>query len=203
MEIREIKGCIEAILFASGEPVSIDRIAAVLGVDAALVSDASLVLRDEYSARAAGIVLVRIENTLQLCSAPTFSDHIRLALETGKQPRLTQPALEVLAVVAYFQPVTKAYIEQVRGVDCSYTVSLLQTRGLIEVRGRLAVPGRPSLYGTTPAFLRTFGIASIDELPELPATAPREDGQLVLEAELPPPTSEGAASEVEDETEEV
>ena len=189
MDVREIKGCIEAILFASGEPVSIDRIAAVLGVDSTLISDASSVLCDEYSARGAGITLVRIENALQLCSAPAFSDHVRLALESGKQPRLTQPALEVLAVVAYFQPVTKAYIEQVRGVDCSYTVSLLQTRGLIESRGRLSVPGRPTLYGTTSAFLRTFGISTLEELPELPATAPREDGQLELAPSLPPQLS--------------
>ena len=184
MEMREIKGCLEGILFASGEPVSIDRIAAVLGIDAALVADTAAVLRDEYAARGAGIALVRIENTLQLCSSPSYADHIRLALESGKQPRLTQPALEVLAVVAYFQPVTKAYIEQVRGVDCSYTIQLLQARGLIEMHGRLAVPGRPALYGTTASFLRTFGITKLDELPELPTTAPREDGQLVLETSL-------------------
>ncbi|MDR0905676.1 MAG: SMC-Scp complex subunit ScpB [Oscillospiraceae bacterium] len=181
MELNNIKGAIEGILFASGEPVSIERVAAVLGIDSHLVADTAAVLRDEYETRGAGIRLVRIENALQLCSAPEFADHIRLALESGKQPRLTQPALEVLAVIAYFQPVTKAYVEQVRGVDCSYTVSLLQTRGLIESRGRLAVPGRPTLYGTTAAFLRTFGISALDELPELPATAPREDGQLVLE----------------------
>jgi len=209
MEMREIKGCMEGILFTSGEPVSIERIAAVLGIDTALVADTATVIGDEYAARGAGIRLVRIENTLQLCSAPAFSDHIRLALESGRQPRLTQPALEVLAVVAYFQPVTKAYVEQVRGVDCSYTVSLLQTRGLIESRGRLAVPGRPTLYGTTPAFLRTFGITSLDELPELPETAPRADGQLVLEgiaateepsgAEVE--TSAGVPSEVAVETE--
>jgi segregation and condensation protein B len=180
MEIRDIQGAIEGILFASGEPVSAERIAAVLGIGRQLVFDAAMVMRDKYETEKRGIRLVRIEDSLQLCSAPEFADSIRLALETGRAPRLSQPALEVLAVVAYFQPVTKAYVEQVRGVDCSYTIGLLQHRGLIETRGRLAVPGRPALYGTTPVFLRTFGITSTDELPELPTDAPREDGQLMI-----------------------
>ncbi|MDR0838489.1 MAG: SMC-Scp complex subunit ScpB [Oscillospiraceae bacterium] len=181
MEIRDIQGAIEGILFASGEPVSAERIAAVLGIDRELVLDAAAVMRDRYEESGRGIRLVRLEDSLQLCSAPEYADYIRLALETGRAPRLTQPALEVLAVIAYFQPVTKAYIEQVRGVDCSYTIGLLHTRGLIETRGRLAAPGRPALYGTTPVFLRTFGMTSTDELPELPAIAPREDGQLTIE----------------------
>ncbi|MDR0446486.1 MAG: SMC-Scp complex subunit ScpB [Oscillospiraceae bacterium] len=179
MELRDIQGALEGILFASGEPVSADRLAAVLGIGRQLVFDAAAVLGDRYEAEGRGIRLVRMEDSLQLCSAPEYADYIRLALETGRTPRLSQPALEVLAVTAYFQPVTKAYIEQVRGVDCSYTIGLLQQRGLIETRGRLAVPGRPALYGTTPVFLRTFGITSVDELPELPATAPREDAQII------------------------
>jgi len=92
--------------------------------------------------------------------------------------------MEVLAVVAYYQPVTRVYIEQVRGVDSSYTVSLLQERGLIEPCGRLAVPGRPVLYRTTAAFLRTFGITSLDELPELPESAEEKDGQLKLQSAI-------------------
>ena len=184
MEIRDIEGAIEGILFASGEPVREDRIAAVLGVDKKLVSDTANVLMDRYSYERRGIRLVRMEDSLQLCSSPEFADYIRLALETRKPPQRTQPAMEVLAVVAYYQPVTRVYIEQVRGVDSSYTVSLLQERGLIEPCGRLAVPGRPVLYRTTAAFLRTFGITSLDELPELPESAEEKDGQLKLQSAI-------------------
>lgn len=186
MEIRDIEASIEGILFASGDPVPVERLAAVLGIDAQLVIDTAEVMRAGYETAGRGIRLVRLENTLQLCSAPEYADYIRLALETGKQPRLTQPALEVLSVIAYFQPATRAYVEQVRGVDCTYTISLLQSRGLIEPRGRLAVPGRPVLYGTTPAFLRTFGITSLDELPELPASAEREESQLIIGGDAEP-----------------
>jgi segregation and condensation protein B len=178
MEIHDITGAIEGILFASGDPVPIERVAAVLGIDARLVSDVANTMRDKYAFDRRGIRLVRIEGTIQLCSSPEYADYIRLALETGRQPQLTQPALETLAVIAYFQPVTKAYIEQVRGVDSSYTVGLLQSRGLIEPRGRLHVPGRPVLYGTTADFLRTFGLVSLEELPLLPNVEAGEDGQM-------------------------
>lgn len=168
MEIHDIESAVEAILFASGEPVSIGRIAAVLAVEESLISDISKNLEDKYKFERRGIRLIRLEDSLQLCSAPEYADTIRLALETRKQPQLSQPALEVLAVVAYFQPVTRAYIEQVRGVDCGYTINLLTERGLIESAGRLQAPGRPVLYKTTPVFLRTFGISDIEELPPLP-----------------------------------
>lgn len=180
MEIRDIEGAIEGILFASGEPVSMERIAAVLGVEKQLVSDAADVIADRYSFERRGIRLVRMENQLQLCSSPEYADYIRLALETRKQPQLTQPALEVLSIVAYFQPVTRTYIEQVRGVDSSYTVGLLEDRGLIEQCGRLPVPGRPVLFRTTPAFLRTFGISSLSELPPLPDTETENTEQLTI-----------------------
>lgn len=168
MEIHDIESAVEAILFASGEPVSIGRIAAVLAVEESLISDISKNLEDKYKFERRGIRLIRLEDSLQLCSAPEYADTIRLALETRKQPQLSQPALEVLAVVAYFQPVTRAYIEQVRGVDCGYTINLLTERGLIESAGRLQAPGRPVLYKTTPVFLRTFGISDIEELPPMP-----------------------------------
>lgn len=181
MEIREIEGAIEGILFASGEPVSAERIAAVLGIDTKLVFDTADRMADRYSFEHSGIRLIRLDNSLQLCSAPEYASYIRLALETRKPPQLTQPALEVLAIVAYFQPVTRTYIEQVRGVDSAYTVNLLQERGLIEPCGRLAVPGRPTLFRTTAAFLRTFGISTVDELPPLPEPESEdEDGQLKL-----------------------
>ena len=170
MEIRDIESILEGILFASGEPVAVSRIALCLGVDETAVSEAAEMLCDRLIFDRRGIRLVFLDKSIQLCSSPEFADIIRLTLETRRQPQLSQQALEVLAIVAYFQPVTKTYIEQVRGVDSAYTVSVLQERGLIESCGRLSVPGRPLLFKTTSAFLRTFGIKSLDELPELPET---------------------------------
>ena len=168
MENRDIEGAIEGILFVSGEPVRISRIAAVLGLGEADIEQAAGRLRDAYSFGRRGIRLVMLGDSLQLCSSPEFADYIRLALEVRKPPQLSQPALEVLAVAAYFQPVTRAYIEQVRGVDSAYTVGMLIDRGLIEPCGHLSAPGRPRLYRTTHVFLRTFGLQSLKELPELP-----------------------------------
>lgn len=184
MELKELKGAIEGILFAAGEPVKIDRIAAVLAADPELVRDAAALISDELSYGGRGIRLVRLDSMLQLCSAPEYSDVIRAALETRKPPKLTQAALEVLSIVAYFQPVTRAYIESVRGVDSSYTVSVLEERGLIEPCGHLDAPGRPTLFRTTPSFLRTFGISSVDELPELPESGPESDDELKLKSSI-------------------
>ena len=175
MEIRDLESAVEAILFASGESVTIDRIAAVLGVESELISDIADRLSDYYKFERRGIRLIKLDNSIQLCSSPEYADLIRLALETRKQPRLTQPSIEVLSIVAYFQPVTRAYIEQVRGVDCGYTINLLSERGLIEPAGRLQAPGRPVLYKTTETFLRTFGLSSISDLPPLPDAEPEED----------------------------
>jgi len=168
MDGNYIESAIEAILFASGEPVKTARLAAVLGAAEEDVIAAANGMRDRYSFERRGLRLLRLEDTLQMCSSPEFADDIRRALEARKPPQLSQPALEVLSIIAYFQPVTRAYIEQIRGVDSSYTVGLLADRGLVESAGRLAAPGRPMLYRTTNAFLRAFGIESLSELPELP-----------------------------------
>ncbi len=181
MEIRDLEGTVEAILFASGDPISAERIAAVLSVDKNDVFDAASALSERYAARNGGICIVQLDDKLQMCTSGQYSDYVRLALETRKPPQLTQPASEVLAIVAYFQPVTKAYIEQVRGVDSGYTIGILQDRGLIEAGGRLAVPGRPVLYKTTDAFLRTFGLNSLDDLPPLPQAEKDIDGQMKIE----------------------
>ena len=177
MDSHDIECAIEGILFVSGEPVKMSRIAAVLGLDELDVDAAADRMRDQYSFDRRGIRLVKLDDSLQLCSSPEFSDYIRQALETRKQPQLSQPALEVLAIIAYFQPVTRAYIEQIRGVDSSYTVGLLLERGLVESCGRLAAPGRPMLYRTAYAFLRTFGLESLKELPELPQIESGDDGR--------------------------
>jgi len=168
MDSHDIECAIEAILFVSGEPVKLKRIAEVLEITEPDAEAAADSLRDGYSFGRRGIRLLRLEDSLQLCSSPEYAGHIRMALETRKPPKLSQPALEVLSIIAYFGPVTKAYIEQIRGVDSSYTVGLLQERELVESCGRLAAPGRPMLFRTTHTFLRTFGLESLSELPELP-----------------------------------
>ena len=165
---HDVVCAIEAILFVSGEPVKVSRIANVLEIDEQVITEAADKLRDMYSFERRGLRLLRLEDTLQLCSSPEYADQIRRVLETRKPPQLSQPALEVLSIIAYFGPVTKAYIEQIRGVDSSYTVGLLQERELIESCGRLPAPGRPMLFKTTHNFLRTFGMQSLHELPELP-----------------------------------
>ena len=168
MEINEIASAIEAILFVSGDSVPVSRIAQVLGVGEEEIQKAAGELAEEYEKSIRGIRLLRLDDSLQLCSAPEFSQLITMALETRKPPRLSPSALEVLAIVAYYQPVTRAYIDQVRGVDSSYTVGVLSERGLIEPCGKLDVPGRPTIYKTGEVFLRTMGISSLDQLPELP-----------------------------------
>ena len=168
MEQLEFESAVEAILFASGDPVSADRIAAVLGVEPEEVLACAQRLADGYSFSRRGIRIVRTDRNLQMCSAPEYSGEISRVLEQRKPPRLSQPSLEVLAIVAYFQPVTRAYIDNIRGVDSSYTVSQLAERGLIEACGRLDVPGRPTIYKTGDLFLRTMGITTLDELPPLP-----------------------------------
>ena len=175
-----MESAIEAILFAAGEPVGVERLCLTLEADRPTVDAVCQRLADHYSYERRGIRLIRLDNCYQLCSSPEYAHHIRRAFESRKPARLSQPALEVLAVIAYYQPATRAYVDQVRGVDSSYTVGLLLERDLIEECGRLAVPGRPILYRTTQNFLRSFGLSSLEELPELPSAAP-EDGQLTLE----------------------
>jgi len=198
MDKREIECAVEAILFASGEPVRLARLAEVLGVFELDIDEAADRLRDSYSFGRRGIRLVKLEDSLQLCSSPEYATYIRRTLETRKPPQLSQPALEVLSIIAYFGPVTRAYVEQIRGVDSSYTVSLLQERDLIEACGRLAAPGRPMLYKTTHSFLRTFGMQSLTDLPELPKVEGSDDEQKGIKhaiAELQARESEVDASE--------
>lgn len=175
-----MEAALEAILFAAGEPVGVERICLALELDKGTVDAVCQRLADQYSYERRGLRLVRMETSYQLCSAPEYADLIRKTFESRKPAKLSQPALEVLSIIAYYQPVTRAYIDQVRGVDSSYTVGLLLERELIEEAGRLAVPGRPIQYRTTKNFLRSFGMASLEELPELPSAAP-EDGQITLE----------------------
>ena len=178
MDMKELESAAEAILFAAGEPVDIKRMCLALDQDKDVLEQVLQKLGDYYSYERRGIRLVRMEDSYQLCSAPEYADAIRKAFEIRKPAKLSQPALEVLTIIAYYQPTTKAYVEQVRGVDSSYTVGLLQERGLIEECGRLQVPGRPILYRTTKNFLRSFHLTSLEDLPEIPGL--EAEGQLRL-----------------------
>lgn len=178
LEMKEIESAVEGILFASGEPVHVDRICMALELDRPTVELVLQRLADHYSYERRGVRLLRMEESYQLCSAPDYADFIRKAFEIRKPAKLSPPALEVLTIIAYYQPTTRSYVDQIRGVDSSYTVGLLLDRHLIEECGRLQVPGRPRLYRTTKAFLRAFHLNSLDELPEMPGL--ETDGQMRL-----------------------
>ncbi len=168
MEEKVIESILEGILFAAGEPVERDRLAGAIGIEGAQVDDAAARLADYYRYEQRGVRLLKLENAYQLATAPDYADLIRRVLETRKPPRLSSALLEVLTIIAYFQPTTRGYVEQVRGVDSNHSFRVLQDRGLIEEAGKLAVPGRPTLFRTTPLFLKTFGLSSLEELPPLP-----------------------------------
>ena len=177
-EMKEIEAAVEGILFASGEPVHIDRICLAAELDRPTAELVLQKLMDYYSFERRGMRLLRLEDSWQLCSAPEYADVIRRAFEIRKPAKLSQPALEVLTIIAYYQPTTRAYVDQIRGVDSSYTMSLLIDRGMIEECGRLQVPGRPRQYRTTKQFLRSFHLSSLDELPAMPDMG--NDGQMRL-----------------------
>ncbi len=168
MTNEQIRAACEAILFASGEPVEAVRIAEALELDTEVVTGALWELSRSLDERQSGICLLKLGSKYQLCSRVEYAQQVRSVLDIKKNTPLSPAAFEVLAVVAYNQPVTKAYIEQIRGVDCSGVVSTLCQRGLLEEKGRLDLPGRPLLYGTTPDFLRCFCLTSLADLPELP-----------------------------------
>lgn len=164
----DIISSIEAILFAAGDSVPIARLSLILEISENEIEAAAAELEQRYINESRGMRILRLDRNLQMCSAPEFAELISKVLEQRKPSRLSQAALETLAVVAYFQPVTRSYIEQMRGVDSSYSVSVLEDRGLIEVSGRMDVPGRPLVYKTTDVFLRTMGIGELSQLPALP-----------------------------------
>ncbi len=182
LDNKEMQTAAEGILFASGEPVHISRICMALVTDRPRAEEALQRLSDYYAFERRGIRLIRMEDSYQLCSAPEYAEIIRRAFEIRKTAKLSQPALEVLAIVAYYQPVTRAQVDQIRGVDSAYTMGLLLDRKLIEENGHLQAPGRPRLYRTTKGFLRAFHITSLEELPPLPGV--EEGGQMRLEDDL-------------------
>ena len=198
MEQEQLQRIIEAILFAAGERIEISRLAMVLEADPKDIEQAADTLADELAFNRRGIRILKLEKGYQMVSSGEMADYITAALETRKPPKLSASQLEALTIVAYYQPATKAMVEQIRGVDSSYSISALLNKKLIEDAGRLNVPGRPILYRTTPNFLRTFGLSSLDELPEIEKVSlgepimPDEDQQSIPEVTGQVPVQEEA-----------
>ena len=167
MEHNELQRAIEAILFAAGERVEVSRLAEALESDPADIVAAADSLADSLAFERRGIRILKLEDGYQMVSSGEMADLVTKCLETRKPPKLSASQLEALTIVAYYQPATKAMVEQIRGVDSSYSISALMNKKLIEEAGRLNVPGRPIQYRTTPDFLRTFGLSSLEELPPI------------------------------------
>lgn len=199
-ELRELECALEAVLFAAGDSVSEGKLCAVLQTDKQTLRTAAQSLADYYDFNLRGIKLLRLDDRYQLASRADYAQAVRSTLETRKPQNLTPSALEVLAIVAYKQPVTKTYIEQVRGVDSAYTLGSLVDKGLVEDCGRLDVPGRPILYQTTETFLRAFGLSSVSQLPALESFGEPDPQQLTFhelesEAAVEPTESEDVGEE--------
>ena len=191
MEQEQLMRILEAILFAAGERVEVARLAQVLELDPKEIVQAADRLSDELAYERRGIRILRLENGYQMVSSGEMADYITKALETRKPPKLSSSQLETLTVIAYYQPATKAMVEQIRGADSSYSVAALMNKKLIEEAGRLNVPGRPIQYRTTPDFLRTFGLSSLEELPPIDKIAFGEPIELPEEGTPEPQTGEG------------
>ena len=175
MNIKKHEKLLEAVLFAVGEPIEIERLSQALETDELLLQTALQNLKEKYEDEDRGICLLRLDNKYQICSCKEYADEIRKVLEVKRNTPLSQAAFEVLAIIAYNQPVTKSFIEQIRGVDCSGVISSLCQKELIEERGRLDLPGRPLIYGTTSNFLRCFSLTSLDDLPKIPEKEETEE----------------------------
>ncbi len=175
MTTKELIKAFEAVLFASGEPLSIDRFTQVFEITPEKTVSVMESLSKKYEENDSGLMLLRLENTYQLATKKEYAEYIKKAFDIRRRTPLSSAALEVLAVVAYNQPVTKSFIEQVRGVDCSSVVTTLIEKGLVEERGRLELPGKPLLYGTTKNFLRCFSLGDLSDLPPLPKNQSGEE----------------------------
>ena len=168
MEIKQYQAAIEAIVFASGEPVPVSRLALALELDEETTRRIAEDWMQDVNTRAGGMTALKLDDSFQLCSSKAYAGYVRKAMDIRRNTPLSQAAMEVLAIIAYNQPVTRPFVEQVRGVDCSAVIQGLQQKGLIEEKGRMDLPGRPLLYGTSANFLRCFGVSSLDQLPPLP-----------------------------------
>ncbi len=179
---KELQAAAEAVLFSVGEPIELARVAETLEIEEESAKQLLMNLSASLDERGSGICLLKLGSKYQLSSRAQFAPQIRSVLEVKRNAPLSQAAFEVLAVVAYNQPVTKSFVEQVRGVDCSGVIATLCQKKLIEEKGRLDLPGRPLLYGTTPEFLRCFSVSALEELPELPNHDAEQSIEAVMEA---------------------
>lgn len=177
MEIKEKLGTIEAILFASGDPVEIYRLSEASGVDISTLSSMIKVLNERYTDSGSALCIKRLENSYQICTREEFAPAIRKVLETKRNTPLSNASMEALTIIAYNQPVSKSFVEKVRGIDSSSVINNLVEKGLVEEAGRLDVIGRPVVYRTTTIFLRTFGLSSISDLPPIGQTTINENYQ--------------------------
>ena len=174
MNLNESMAVIEAVMFAHGDPITPEKLSEASGID--LETTVKLIdqLERKYNVQESGLRIIRLNDGFQISTRPEYSGYIKSALETRRQAPLSQAAMETLSIIAYNQPVTKSFVEQVRGIDSSSVVNTLVERDLLEEAGRLDLPGRPVAYRTTDTFLRCFGISSLRELPPLP----NQEGQL-------------------------
>ena len=204
MDIKQYQAALEAILFASGDPVPVSRLAQALELDEETTARIAADWAQDVNTRAGGMTALKLEDSWQLCSSKAYAGYVRKAMDLRRNVPLSQAAMEVLSIIAYNQPVTRPFVEQVRGVDCSAVMQGLQQKGLIEEQGRMDLPGRPLLYGTTENFLRCFGLSSLEQLPPLPQ---KQDEAMVettmdelLQAQ--PPAAEDDRNDLPDEQEE-
>lgn len=181
MEIKQYQAAVEAIVFASGEPVPLSRMALALELDEETTARIADDWVQDVNTRGGGLTALKLDDRYQLCSSKECAAYVRKAMDIRRNTPLSQAAMEVLAIIAYNQPVSRPFVEQVRGVDCSAVMQGLQQKGLIEERGRMDLPGRPLLYGTTPNFLRCFGISSLEQLPPLPQKQENELDETTIE----------------------
>ena len=177
IDMNQTCGALEAILFASGDPIELSKLATAVEEEEELVGTLLGKIKEKYNAIDSGVSLVQLDHSFQICTKPIYADAIKAALELKRNTPLTNAAMEVLAIIAYNQPVTRSFVEQIRGVDSSQTVNSLVEKELVEEAGRLDLPGRPISYQTSLSFLRTFGMKSIEELPPLPP----EHGQAIMD----------------------
>ncbi|MDE7302001.1 MAG: SMC-Scp complex subunit ScpB [Oscillospiraceae bacterium] len=174
MKINEGISAVEAILFAHGEPIEAEKLCAAAGIEPDMPEKLVRLLIDRYESTGSALTVLKLGNSYQLAVKAEFFDYVRAALESKKNTPLSPAAMEVLTIIAYNQPVTKGFVEHVRGIDSSSVVNSLVEKNLLEEAGRLDVPGKPIAYKTTPAFLRCFQLSSLDDLPALPDS----DGQV-------------------------
>lgn len=183
MDLKEYKAAVEAMLFAHAEPITADKLAQVLEVEPEAVERLLYALRDDYEQESSGLCILQLENRWQIATKQQYGDFIKKILDTRRNVPLSPAAMETLTIIAYNQPVSRSFIEQVRGVDSSSSVSNLQEKGLIEEAGRLDLPGRPISFQTTDAFLRTFGLESLHQLPALHEEELHAEDAVVMEEE--------------------